>query len=82
MCVDRKRLVPIPELLWQADAIHNFDPNHPEYALDEDGRKCLALDECIADAVQALWNAGVVTVSCCCLHGEGYGSITLGRAIG
>jgi len=81
MCMDR-RLVPIPDLLWQAGAIHDFDPSHPEFGLDEHGRRCLVLDACIVAAIRALWEAGVVTESCCCLHGEGKGVIVLPKAEG
>lgn len=61
-------LVPIPDLVWPF--IYKFDPTHPEYGIDEQGRKCLALDEHVAPAVQALWAAGIPTSSCCCGHGE------------
>jgi len=36
MC-DQTTLVPIPDLLWEAGAIHNFDSSHPEYGLNERG---------------------------------------------
>lgn len=36
-----------------------------------------AVDSCIADIVQALNDAGILTSSCCCGHGEYPGSILL-----
>jgi hypothetical protein len=75
-------LVPIPAWLEQAGGIHRFDPTHPEYGVDDQGRRCLALDQCIVPAVRALWAIRVVTISCCCGHGEGFGSITLAPAAG
>lgn len=76
MC-SRSELVPIPDLLWDAGAIYEFDPTHPEYGIDAEGRKCLALDACIVPAIKALWDAGVVTMSCCCGHGDPWGVITI-----
>lgn len=73
-------LVPIPDYLWAAGAIYDFDPAHPEYGVNEQGERCLAIDSCIVPAVRALWSIGMVTRSCCCLHGEGYGVITLARS--
>lgn len=77
MCWNEQELVPIPDLLWQAGAIHDFDRTHPEYGINEQGERCLVLDRCIVPAIKALWFVGVVTISCCCLHGMGFGSITL-----
>ena len=76
MC-DATRLIPIPEHLWKNNAVYSFDPEHPEYGLDEEGRRCLALDACIVPAVQQLWQAGIVTLSCCCGHGDPWGVITI-----
>ena len=72
-------LIPIRPALG-GRAIHDFDAAHPEYGLNDRGERRLALDTCIVPAVRALWAARVVTYSCCCLHGQGYGVITLGRA--
>lgn len=72
-------LVPIPDHLWPI-GIYEFKPEHPEYGIDAEGRKCLALDACIVPAVKALWAAGIVTRSCCCGHGNGWGIITIHSA--
>ena len=69
-------LVPIPGHLWE-HGIYEFDPEHPEYGIDDEGRKCLRLDACIVPAITALWDAGIVTRSCCCGHGNGWGLITV-----
>lgn len=74
----RSILVPIPDLVWPY--IVQFDPTHPEYGIDEQGRKCLRLDEHIVPAIKALWDAGIPTFSCCCGHGgsgKQGGAITL-----
>jgi len=77
MC-DQKTLVPIPDLLWQQTPISQaFDPDHPEFGIDDQGRQCLNLDTCIVPAVQALWAAGIPTESCCCGHGSAWGVITI-----
>jgi hypothetical protein len=76
MC-DRSVLVPIPDHVWQAGGIYSFDPSHPEYGLNDQGEKCLSLDACIVPAVKALWAAGVVTLSCCCGHGDPWGVISV-----
>lgn len=39
--------------------------------------KDVAIDRCIADLVDALNNAGILTANCCCGHGKGTGSIAL-----
>ena len=36
------------------------------------------VDECIAPIVQALSNANIPTIACCCGHGKHHGSIILG----
>lgn len=79
MC-DTTTLVPIPDFLWPY--VTMFDEHHPEYGIDEQGRRCLALDTCIVPAVIALWEKRIPTLSCCCLHGQGFGTITLPRAVG
>jgi hypothetical protein len=38
----------------------------PEWAPTD--RKTVCVDECIADAVQAIWDAGVWTLGSCCGH--------------
>lgn len=76
MC-DQSVLVPIPDLLWENNAIHDFDPSHPEYGINDRGERCLVLDACIVPAIKALWSAGFVTLSCCCGHGEPWGVITM-----
>ncbi|HEY5420131.1 MAG TPA: hypothetical protein VIL10_05305 [Marmoricola sp.] len=63
--------MPIPDVLWESGEVAGFDPGHPEFGLDDQGRRCLALDTCIVPAVHALWAAGVITVSCCCGHSDG-----------
>lgn len=68
-------LVPIPDAVWPG--IHDFDPAHPEYGIDAEGRKCLRLDACIVPVVKTLWDAGILTLSCCCGHGSGWGVITV-----
>lgn len=69
-------LLPIPEFLepyvW-------FDGDHPEFGIDAEGRRCLAVDDCVAPALLALWEKGIPTISACCLHGCGEGVITLPR---
>jgi hypothetical protein len=47
-----------------------------EIVLEIFGRKC-KIDSCIVPLVQALNDAGIYTVSCCCGHGEEYGHIWL-----
>lgn len=68
-------LVPIPDHVWPG--VHEFDPTHPEYGIDAQGRKCLSLDACIVPVVRALWDSGYVTLSCCCGHGSGWAVITV-----
>lgn len=53
----------------------------PQWALDSGGVKDLILvDSCIADQVQALWDAGIWTESSCCGHnGEFWRSIIVGK---
>ena len=54
----------------------NSDPStgDPETLLDQEKyfpdtkRKTVPVDACIADIIEALWAAGVQTVSCCCGH--------------
>lgn len=92
MCF-KSELVPIPQFLFDRggvkmredftdsgiDSDWGFDPTHPEYGINELGEKCFRLDQCIIPAVKALWDAGIVTISCCCGHdtktGEGVISI-------
>lgn len=88
MCTQTE-LVPIPQLLWDQggvkmregftapDSDWGFDPSHPEYGINDQGEKCLALDACIVPAVKALWGAGIVTISCCCGHGAPHGVISI-----
>jgi hypothetical protein len=74
---DTRVLVPIPDLLWEADAIYEFDPTHPEYDIDDQGQRCLRLDSCLAPIVQRMWSAGIVTRSCCCGHGDTWPIVTV-----
>ena len=85
MCMATE-LVPIPQLLWDHggvkmrerhgdDSDWGFDPTHPEYGINDAGEKCLRLDACIIPAIQALWAAGIVTVSCCCGHNNPAGGV-------
>jgi hypothetical protein len=41
------------------------------------GRTEIAVDDCIADLVQALNDAGIETIGCCCGHGKVDGDIQL-----
>ena len=74
MCTETT-FVPIPA--WATRSLSIFDANHPEFGIDNQGRKCFAIDSCIAPALQAVWDAGFKTLGCCCGHGQGYGVISL-----
>lgn len=74
MCNERV-MVPIPSLL--EDFRERADVAHPEYGHDLNGDVAFALDACIVPAVQALWEAGIRTIGCCCGHGSGHGVISL-----
>ena len=37
----------------------------------------ISIDECIVEQMQALWEAGIVTLACCCGHGEGACSVVI-----
>lgn len=80
MC-DTQTLVPIPDFLWQSGEVAGFDPAHPEFGLDAEGRRCLALDTCIVPFIQALWDVGAVTVSCCCGHSDGTNGVITIRTV-
>lgn len=41
------------------------------------GRTEIGVDACIAPLVQALNDAGIETIACCCGHGKTYGRIDL-----
>jgi hypothetical protein len=71
-------LVPIPTFL---EPYVYFNPEHPEFGIDEQGRRCLAIDACMVDALRALWDREIPTISACCLHGAGEGVITLPRVV-
>jgi hypothetical protein len=71
-------LVPIPTFL---EPYVYFNADHPEFGIDEQGRRCLAIDACMVDALLALWDREIPTISACCLHGEGEGVITLPRVV-
>src|SRR3990167_225800 len=73
MCNDTT-LMPIPSFIEP----FKFDPTHAEYGIDEQGRRCFAIDSCIVPALEALWAAGIKTVGSCCGHGSGTGVIGLG----
>lgn len=78
MCMNRV-LVPIPDFI-KSDPLCSSaaDPSvfdGGEYAIDREGRQCFVLDECIVPAIQALWERGIKTTSCCCGHGSGSGVI-------
>ena len=75
MCQESK-LVPIPDLLlpYYGDD-SSFDPEHPEYGIDAEGRRCFVLDACIVPAVEAVWAAGMKTLGCCCGHGQRSGGV-------
>jgi len=77
MC-NRSELVPIPDFMRNdPHCVFEFDPNHPEFGLDEEGRDCFRLDACIVPALLALWAKGIKTTGCCCGHGSGSGIIGL-----
>ncbi|HEJ2170549.1 TPA: hypothetical protein ACKP5U_003289 [Pseudomonas aeruginosa] len=38
-------------------------------------RETICVDKCIANAVQALWDLGIVTTGCCCGHNQADGYI-------
>ena len=40
--------------------------------------RTVSIDPCIVDTVQALWDAGVETLGCCCGHGEDIASVVIG----
>jgi len=80
MCNNRV-LVPIPDFIMadplcsSADNPEVFDGG--EYAIDDQGRQCFVIDECLVPALTALWAAGIKTSGCCCGHGTGSGVIGL-----
>lgn len=41
--------------------------NHDDYP---DGKHQVGVDACIADYVQAMNDAGIITIGCCCGHGK------------
>jgi hypothetical protein len=50
----------------------------PESALQKDAHwKQMMIDECLAPIIDALNQAGIYTVQCCCGHGYQYGEIEL-----
>lgn len=62
---------------WGTDVI--LKVNIPA-ALSHTGQsywKEVGIDSCIADLVQALNDAGILTASCCCGHGKTEGRIDL-----
>jgi hypothetical protein len=71
MC-DTKQLVPIPDFLRPPV---DFDPTHPEFGVDPEGRECFSLDACIVPVLETLWAYGVQTTGCCCGHGSGRGVV-------
>jgi hypothetical protein len=73
MCSEQV-LVPIPEKIMPY--IYEWDPNHSEYGVNENGEKCLRLDKCIVPLIQKLWDGDFNTTSCCCGHGS-YGVVGL-----
>jgi hypothetical protein len=79
MC-ETSKLVPLPDFLKEqyVDVFKNgeFGPGR-EFDLDEQGRQCFRLDECIVPVVEVLWAYGVRTLGCCCGHGSGHGVISL-----
>lgn len=72
MCTE-STLVPIPDFITPFE----FDPSHPEYGIDEQGRRCFRIDSCIVPVLLAVWEAGFKTMGCCCGHGSGRGVISL-----
>ncbi|WP_238368807.1 hypothetical protein [Mesobacterium pallidum] len=56
---------------WQTDQGRAMVP--PDWAMmgvADNARPVINVDACIADAVQALWDAGVWTTGSCCGHGD------------
>lgn len=45
----------------------------------ESTRETVCVDDCIADMIVSLWEAGVMTVACCCGH-NGHAPIANGNA--
>ena len=68
-CSAEKVMLAIPRWVRDAAGIR-WNEGHPEFGRDEDGYEALAIDACIAPAVSALWEAGFVTLGCCCGHTE------------
>ena len=69
-------LVPIPDLL--ADYRDRpWDPtwSDAEFGILPDGTKCFRIDACIAEALTAVWAAGMRTTGCCCGHGQESGGV-------
>jgi len=77
VCTDEV-LMKIPPHLWANDAVA---PEGSEHVVDDDGEHCIPVDACIAPAVRALWDAGIVTLASCCGHpepgGHPWGVITI-----
>ena len=68
-------LVPIPNHMPEAQAMHADDVDDVEFGRDERGRLCFIIDGCIVDALKAVWAAGYKTLGCCCGHGQNAGGI-------
>ena len=70
-------LVPIPDFIRNDPrCFYHFDPTHPEYGIDADGRECFAIDAGVAEPLRVLWDAGIKTMGCCDGHGSGTGVIS------
>lgn len=77
MCKE-ETLVPIPDFMrHDGRCVFEFDPKHPEFGLDSEGRECFVVDSCIVPALLAIWDRGIKTSGCCCGHGSGSGVIGL-----
>lgn len=64
MCSEAE-LVPIPEFLWENNAVY---PEGAEHVVNEAGEHFIPIDACIAPIIRLLWDNGIVTLSSCCGH--------------
>lgn len=54
----------------------------PKPAWSDRNGDTIALDHCLATTVQALWEAGYITLSSCCGHGKNAPSLVLEGGVG
>jgi len=53
---------------WQTEPERVME--RPSWMTNHDARPTICVDACIADAVQALWDARIWTIGSCCGHGD------------